>query len=231
MRDTRYDINDTIVAVSSPTSDQGVIVRITGPKTAEFCKQIFSSPIESPSPILLSGDLTIDDELKIDAQLYLFPAPHSYTGDDVAEIHAYTNSAVTEALVSNLLERGLRIAEPGEFTARAYLNGKLDLAQAEAVNEIIVSSNEYQLAAAEKLLSGHLGETTAKLRGSLMDLLSLIEAGLDFSSEDIEFITTPEAIDRLAAIKNHLEQLLSGSIRYESVIDLRAVGIAGAPNA
>jgi len=232
-----YELHDTIVAVSSPTSDRRLIVRITGPKTVEVCRQIFRPPIESlssdggASPTLLSGSLTIDDELKIDAQLYLFIAPHSYTGDDVAEIHAYTNSAVTQALLSNLLERGLRMAEPGEFTARAYLNGKLDLAQAEAVNEIIVSSNEYQLAAAEKLLDGRLGETTAKLLADLMDLLSLIEAGLDFSGEDIEFIARDEAVKRLAAIKDQLEQLLSGSIRYESVIDLPAVGIAGAPNA
>ena len=236
-----YELHDTIVAVSSPTSDRRVIVRITGPDTIEVCRQVcrvgFSPPIESRSShgrashTLLSGSLTIDDELKIDAQLYLFPTPHSYTGDDVAEIHAYTNAAVTEALVSNLLDKGLRMAEPGEFTARAYLNGKLDLAQAEAVNEIIVSSNEYQLAAAEKLLSGRLGETTAKLLADLMDLLSLIEAGLDFSGEDIEFIARPEAVKRLAAIKDQLEQLLSGSIRYESVIDLPAVGIAGAPNA
>jgi len=232
-----YELHDTIVAVSSPTSDRRVIVRITGPKTVEVCRQIFRPPIESQSgdggasPTLLSGSLTIDEELKIDAQLYLFIAPHSYTGDDVAEIHAYTNSAVTEALVSNLLEGGLRIAEPGEFTARAYLNGKLDLAQAEAVNEIIVSSNEYQLAAAEKLLDGRLGETTAKLLAGLMDLLSLIEAGLDFSGEDIEFIARDEAVKRLATIKEKLEQLLSGSIRYESVIDLPSVGIAGAPNA
>ena len=232
-----YELHDTIVAVSSPTSDRRVIVRITGPDTIEVCRQIFSPPIESRSShsrashTLLSGSLTIDNELKINAQLYLFIAPHSYTGDDVAEIHAYTNSAVTEALLDNLLERGLRMAEPGEFTARAYLNGKLDLAQAEAVNEIIVSSNEYQLAAAEKLLDGRLGETTAKLLANLMDLLSLIEAGLDFSGEDIEFIARPEAVKRLAAIKEQLEQLLSGSIRYESVIDLPAVGIAGAPNA
>jgi len=232
-----YELHDTIVAVSSPTSEQRVIVRITGPETVEVCRQIFSAPIESRSlngganSTLLSGSLAIDDELKIDTQLYLFAAPNSYTGDDVAEIHAYTNSAVTEALVSNLLYKGLRMAEPGEFTARAYLNGKLDLAQAEAVNEIIVSSNEYQLAAAEKLLSGRLGETTAKLLAGLMDLLSLIEAGLDFSGEDIEFIARDEAVKRLAAIKEKLEQLLSGSIRYESVIDLPAVGIAGAPNA
>ncbi len=236
-----YRLNDTIVAVSSPTSDQRVIVRITGPETLDICRQVyrvgFSPSIESrtlyggASSTLHLGSLAIDDELKIDAQLYVFQAPHSYTGDDVAEIHAYTNSAVTEAIVSSLLDKGLRMAEPGEFTARAYLNGKLDLVQAEAVNEIIVSSNEYQLAAAEKLLDGRLGEMTSKLRTDLMDLLSLIEAGLDFSGEDIEFITRDEAVKRLVVIKEQFEQLLSGSIRYESVIDLPAVGIAGAPNA
>jgi tRNA modification GTPase len=199
----------------------------------------FSPPIESPipaggaSPSLLSGSWAIDDELEIDAKLYLFRAPHSYTGDDVAEIHLYTNRAVTEAVVGNLLSMraGIRTAEPGEFTARAYLNGKIDLAQAEAVNEIIVSSNEYQLAAAEKLLEGRLAETTADLRANLMDCLSLIEAGLDFSGEDIEFISRPEAVRRLAQIRDRLEQLLAGSISCESLIDLPAVGIAGAPNA
>jgi len=233
-----YELNDTIVAVSSPTSDQRVIVRITGPETIDICRFVCNihgggNAVRNPSgsPALLPGSLAIDDELKIDLQLYLFPAPHSYTGENVAEIHAYTNSAVTEVLVSNLLDKGLRMAGPGEFTARAYLNGKLDLLQAEAINEIIVSSNEYQLAAAEKLLDGRLGEMTAKIRAELMDLLSLIEAGLDFSGEDIEFITRDEAIKRLAKIKEQLEQLLSGSIRYESVIDLPAVGIAGAPNA
>jgi len=252
-RDRKYDLNDTIVAVSSPSSDQRVIVRITGPDTIDVCRQIFNMPISDVCivglappltsipqrtrsvgqgpPYILSGSLIIDDEFKIDAQIYLFQAPHSYTGEDVAEIHAYTNSAVTEALLGNLLDKGLRTAEPGEFTARAYLNGKLDLAQAEAVNEIIVSSNEYQLTAAEKLLDGRLGETTSKLCGGLMDLLSLIEAGLDFSGEDIEFISRDEAVEKLAGIKGQLEMLLSGSIRYESVIDLPAVGIAGAPNA
>ena len=236
-----YELHDTIVAVSSPTSDQRVVVRISGPDTLDICRQVyrvgFSPLIESrtlysgASPTLHLGSLAIDDELKIDAQLYIFHAPHSYAGDDVAEIHAYTNSAVTEAFVGKLLDKGLRMAEPGEFTARAYLNGKLDLVQAEAVNEIIVSSNEYQLAAAEKLLDGRLGEMTSKLRTDLKDLLSLIEAGLDFSGEDIEFITRDEAVKRLVVIKEQLEQLLSGSIRYESVIDLPAVGIAGAPNA
>jgi tRNA modification GTPase len=226
-----FELNDTILAVSSPTSDQRAIIRITGPGAFDECERLFSVPIAREKSRILPGSITVDDELKIDALVYTFPAPHSYTGDDVVEIHTYTNPAVTETLISNLLQRGLRLAGPGEFTARAYLNGKLDLAQAEAVNEIIVSSNEYQLAAAEKLLQGRLGETAAKLRDSLIELLSLIEAGLDFSEENIEFITRPEAVVRLAAIKNQLEQLLSGSISLESVIDLPSVGIAGAPNA
>jgi len=130
-----------------------------------------------------------------------------------------------------LLSKGFRMAGPGEFTARAYLNGKIDLAQAEAVNEIIVGSNKFQLSAAEKLLAGRLAETTAQIRSALMDTLCLIEASLDFSGEDIEFISCQEAVERLAQIKNELEQLLCGRYRDESVIDLPAVGIAGAPNA
>jgi tRNA modification GTPase len=236
MRDTRYDINDTIFAVSSPSPDQRVILRITGLNAVIVCKQIWKASLASSTvckapPYVLSGFISVDAELNIDAKLYLFHAPRSYTGDDVAEIHLDTNASVTEALIKNLLERGLRMAEPGEFTARAFLNGKIDLAQAEAVNEIISSTNEYQLAAAEKLLDGRLGKTTTAIRDSLMECLSLIEAGLDFSGEDIEFITRDEAITRLKDIKDQLKELLSGSIQYETVIDLPAVGIAGAPNA
>jgi tRNA modification GTPase len=107
----------------------------------------------------------------------------------------------------------------------------MDLSQAEAVNEIVVSSNRFQLAAAERLLRGRLAQTTAILREQLMDCLSLIEVGLDFSGEDIEFITREQAVERLDEIKKQLQQMLSGSISYESVIDLPSVGIAGAANA
>ncbi len=234
-----YDLNDTIVAVSSPNSQERVIVRITGPETIEKANQIFRPIVHIKRETrdkrrktrVISGKVTIDEELEIDTLLYLFLSPNSYTGDDVAEFHIYTNAAVTEVLICNLLGRGVRLAGPGEFTARAYLAGKIDLSQAEAVNEIVVSSNTFQLAAAEKLLSGQLAKTMAKVQTELMDCLSLIEAGLDFSGEDIEFITRDEAIERLAGIKTELEQLLSGSIRNETLVDLPAVGIAGAPNA
>jgi tRNA modification GTPase len=209
-----------------------VIVRISGPDTIKKINQIFRPMIDAERGTrLVAGSIVVDEELRIDAQLYLFFAPYSYTGETVAEIHLYTNLSITGALLEGLLSKGLRMAGPGEFTARAYLNGKIDLAQAEAVNEIIVSSNRFQLAAAEKLLSGKLAETTEKIRSELMDCLSLIEAGLDFSGEDIEFITKAEAVQRLSVVKSELERLLSDSIGCESTLDLPAVGIAGVPNA
>ncbi|MBN1509902.1 MAG: 50S ribosome-binding GTPase [Sedimentisphaerales bacterium] len=145
-------------------------------------------------------------------------------------MHVHASQAIVEALIENLLTRGLRPAGPGEFTARAYLNGKLDLAQAEAVNEVISSSNHLQLDAAQRLLSGRLTKTADDIRGTLLDALSLIEAGLDFSG-DIEFISIEQAVKRLTDIEERLDQLLAGSIRCEMVMDLPAAGIAGAPNA
>jgi tRNA modification GTPase len=227
-----YELNDTIVAVSSPPLGERAIVRISGPNTLDILQQIFEPTItKEKKGGLIAASVKINVELRIDAQLYLFLTPHSYTGDTLAEIHIYTNPSVTGVLLEGLLSKGLRMAGPGEFTARAYLNGKIDLAQAEAVNEIVVSSNRFQLAAAEKLLSGRLAETTEKICSELMDCLSLIEAGLDFSSEDIEFLTESEAVQRLSDVKRELERLLAGSIACESTLDLPAVGIAGVPNA
>jgi len=288
-----YELSNTIIAVSSPTSGQRVIVRISGPNTINILQRIFSPYLEkgltaenvetaekklklknsalSASSAgrefkiaerkagLIQGRVEVDCELAVGAKLYLFLAGHSYTGEDLAEIHMRTSPSVTEALMGRLLGQGLRMAGPGEFTARAYLNGKIDLAQAEAVNEIITGSNKLQLAAAERLLSGQLAETTARIRTDLMDCLSLIEAGLDFSGEDIElgphfanpvrdptgkvsnganssqnetqFITGAETVEEISRIKKGLEQLLSDSIRCESVLDMPAVAIAGTPNA
>ena len=244
-----YNLSDTIVAVSSPSGGVRSIVRLTGPQTLAVCVQICQFRCDSSirnhvTPGLDRGPKSeirdsvivpclvhIDGDLAIDAHVYLFFAPHSYTGEDVAEIHLYASSCLVEALVQNLLARGLRPAGPGEFTARAYLNGKLDLAQAEAVNEIISSSNQLQLEAAERLLSGRLTKAADEIHAALLDVLSLIEAGLDFSGEDIEFISAQEATQRLTAIHQKLEDLLAGSIRCETLVDLPAVGIAGAPNA
>lgn len=226
-----YEFSDTIVAVSSPTADKRVIVRISGPDATARVNQFFHPSISERQQEIVHGKITIDNELEIDATLYLFTAGHSYTAERLIEIHLYTNSAVTGKLIERFLAAGVRMAEAGEFTARAYLNGRMDLAQAEAVNKVVTSGNRFQLAAAEKLLAGRLTETTSKAASQILDCLSLLEAGLDFSEEDIEFISPAEAIERLGAIKTELNELLDGSISYETVLDLPTVGIAGATNA
>jgi tRNA modification GTPase len=235
-----YNVIDTIVAVSSPSGGARSIVRITGPQTGATCERFFAPgpdhEIRNPQSAirnreLLSGSMRINESLAVDALLYRFFAPHSYTGEDLAEIHVHASPVLVEALVQSLLAAGLRPAGPGEFTARAYLNGKLDLAQAEAVNEIISSSNRLQLEAAEQLLSGRLTQTADEIRSALLDVLSRLEAGLDFSGEQIEFISDREAAEQLTQIHRRLEELRAGSIRCEGLLDLPAIGIAGAANA
>jgi tRNA modification GTPase len=225
-----YAPNDTIVAVSSPDSNHRVIVRIAGPGTIQISNRIFAPTITAEAGIT-QGSVSVTANINLDAVIYLFRQPHSYTGDDLAEIHIWANQAVTEALMEKLLALGARTASAGEFTARAYLNNKIDLAQAEAVNEVITASNTFQLAAAENLLAGRLGHLSKSIRESILDLLSRLEANLDFSTEDITPANKADIIAKLNETKSRLNDLLAGSIRCESTLDLPAVGIAGTPNA
>ncbi len=226
-----YDVKDTIIAVSSPSSNERVIIRISGSDAIAKLNQFFKPSVCQEQPGIIHGKISPADGLEIDAAVYLFISGHSYTNELLAEIHLYTNSSVTEALIERFLACGVRLASPGEFTARAYLNGKMDLSQAEAVNKIITGGNRFQLDAAQKLLQGRLTSTVSTASRQMLDCLSLIEAGLDFSQEDINFISSDEASKRLAEIKKNLQELLDGSVSYENVLDLPAVGIAGASNA
>ena len=225
-----YNSNDTIAAISSPNNDHRVIVRLAGPQTFDILNRICVSPVADKAGIT-TGHISIDTGITIDGVVYLFRSPRSYTGDDLAEIHLWANQAITEKLMEKLLSLGARPASAGEFTARAYLNNKIDLAQAEAVNEVITASNTFQLAAAENLLAGRLGRLSKLIRESILDLLSRLEADLDFSAEDISSANKADIIAKLNETINRLNDLLAGSIRSESTLDLPAVGIAGTPNA
>lgn len=220
-----YNPGDTIAAVSSPANDHRVIIRISGPETINILNKIFT-PLVAGNPGIASGKI-----INLDATVYLFRQPRSYTGDDLAEIHLWANQAITEALMEKLLALGARPASAGEFTARAYLNNKIDLTQAEAVNEVITASNTFQLAAAENLLTGRLGRLSKIICESILDLLSRLEADLDFSTEDIAPANKADIIAKLSEIINRLNDLLANSIRSESTLDLPAVAIAGTPNA
>ena len=227
-------LDDVIVAVSSASVGFGQtarsIVRLSGTGLWRVLEGLIV-PIPSPEPNTVSPcRLHIAKDILIDAVLYSFCGPHSYTGEDMAELHLWAAPDVVELLLKKLSQRA-RLAGPGEFTLRAYLNGKMDLTQAEAVAQIVSSANTLQLVAAQKLLHGKFAETIDAVRAKIFELLSLIEAKLDFSEEDIEFILAAEAAAQITAQAERLQGLLDGSIRCERIIDLDTVGLAGLPNA
>ncbi|MBN1817081.1 MAG: 50S ribosome-binding GTPase [Sedimentisphaerales bacterium] len=227
-------MQDTIVAISSAVAPEGTvaeaILRISGPDAFEVVRAMRTDPSACRRRGVARGALVLEEGLCVEAQVYSFPGPCSYTGEDLAELHVTAPACVIERLLDRFSAH-VRPARPGEFTLRAYLNGKIDLSQAEAVAEIVSGSNLCQVDAAQKLLAGRLGATVQQIRNDILDLLSLLEAGMDFPSEEIEFITTEDAVRRVQGIVERLEELLEGSIHYEALIDLPSVGLCGLPNA
>ena len=227
------DINETISAISSASLAQSVpgksILRISGPSASGIIESIFRNDLSVGNRSVIHGSIEIEDGFCTSANVYFFKSPRSYTGQDLAEIHTFASESVVRQILTKILLQS-RMAEAGEFTLRAYLNGKIDLSQAEAVAAIVSGSNNFQLSAAEKLLDGSLASRIAEVRESILELLSLIEVGLDFSQEDIEFVTSTQAAEQIALLQEQLGEILAGSIRYEEMIDLMSVGLAGDAN-
>ena len=227
------NMDDTIAAVSSasvPVCTAGrSIIRLCGPDTYQVLSQIVTphEPIEKNTVIPCS--IRVDAELSVDGWLYAFRQPNSYTGQDLAELHLEVCSEVVAVILKKIYEQA-RPAGPGEFTQRAFLNGRIDLTQAEAVAEIVSSANTTQLAAAERLLHGRFSTVIAHLRGEIIELIGNLEAALDFSEEDIEFVSANAAEQKIKQFAEQLTGLLEGSIRCERMIDLDSVGLAGTPN-
>ena len=180
----------------------------------------------APGSITLSGVHS-----PLPATLYFFPGPRSYTGQDLAELHTLGSPPLVERLVADLLTAGARPAQPGEFTLRAFLAGKKDLPQAEAVNAVIEAGTDAELATALAQLAGGVTRPLQSLREDLLNLLADLEAALDFADEDIEFVGKPETLARLDAAIEHLtalaHQLDDRSISGRPV----RVALVGLPNA
>lgn len=226
-----FDLSDTVCAVASGQDARRTIIRVTGEQALCLCQPLLRDDIQLVENGLIHTEVAVADDLWVDALLYVFLAPRSYTGQTSIELHVSLSSVLEQSLMDRLLRAGLRQAGPGEFTARAYLNGKLDLAQAEAVNDVISGTNALQLAAAERLLSGSLSRRIRQLQADLLELMSLLEAGMDFAEEDIEFITRDQAAERIGALLTQMTRLLEQSQRNETLAHLPSVGIAGIPNA
>ncbi len=225
---------DTITAVSS-AAGPGVraIIRISGPNTRSLIDTLFRSDAEQRPPRhLIPGSIRLTGvHSPLPADLYFFPGPHSYTGQDLAEFHTIGSPPLVERLVADLLAAGARPAQAGEFTLRAFLAGKKDLTQAEAVHAVIEARTDDDLRHALAQLAGGVSVPLHTLREDLLNLLADLEAALDFADEDIEFVGQADTLARLESAIAHLDnlqqQLDSRTISGRPV----RVAFAGLPNA
>jgi tRNA modification GTPase len=228
-------LDDTIAALASAAGPGArAIVRVSGPQTLAVVASVFhpAAALEPKRRCLVEGELHVTEvAAPLPAALYLWPGPHSYTGQDSAEIHTLSSPPLLEMLLAALLRAGARAAQPGEFTMRAFLAGKLDLTRAEAVIGVIEAGDRAELKQALTQLAGGVGRPMQELRDDLLNLLADVEAGLDFADEDIQFVGEDDLLKRLG--KGMAQVVLLGKQLQKRAVSenaFRAV-LAGKPNA
>jgi len=222
---------DTIAAVATPPGRGGVgIVRVSGPAAGAIAEGLLGRVPEPRRAVLERFQDAVGEALDIGLALY-FPAPHSFTGEDVLELHGHGGPVVLDRLLGRVVVLGARLARPGEFSERAFLNGKLDLAQAEAVADLIDSGSEAAARSALSSLEGLLSQRVTALVEGLMALRSYVEAAIDFADEEIDFLSSSDASGRLAALEAELEALVASAQQGRLLRDGLTVVLAGPPNA
>jgi len=222
---------DTIVAAATPPGRGGIgIVRVSGAKAPEIAATLLG---ELPRARRATFARFLDrDQQPIDAGLALFfPAPNSYTGEHVLELHGHGGAVVLEELVARVIELGARRAQPGEFTQRAFLNDKLDLAQAEAIADLIDAGSREAARAAMRSLQGEFSAMVQGLTEAIVDLRTYVEAALDFPEEEIDFLADRELTERLGAIREHFDAVEQSARQGRLLREGMTVVIAGRPNA
>ncbi len=229
------DPQDTIVALSSAPGPGGrAVVRLSGPKSIGIAETVFTpdAPLQPGKRRWYEGIIRLPDvHSPLPAQLLVWPAPHTYTGQHLAELHTLASPPLVDLLVAQLLNAGARAAQPGEFTMRAFLAGKLDLPRAEAVLGVIEASGRDELRQALAQLAGGVTQPLQGLREDLLNLLADVEAGLDFADEDIHFVTESDLLKRVAkglALLTNLKRQLE---RRAVAREIFRVVLAGRPNA
>jgi tRNA modification GTPase len=223
---------DTIFALSSGAPPAAIaVVRISGP-AAGTAPERLSGGLPQPRFARLTSLRTADRKLLDQALVLWFPGPASETGEDCAELQLHGGRAVVDAVCAELATfEGLRLAEPGEFTRRAFLNGKLDLTQAEAVMDVISAQTDRALQAAHRQLDGALGRTILGLREELLGIVAHVEAYIDFPEEDIDPDTGAAMRARMQALMGRLEHLLATADQGRLLREGVRTALAGAPNA
>ena len=225
-------MNETICALATAPGGALGIIRISGSQSLEILSRVFSKNLTVALPNTIHyGHIKDGEDILDEVLVSIFRAPHSYTGEDSAEISCHGSRYILNKVLELLIKHGCRMAEPGEYTQRAYLNGKMDLSQAEAVADLIASTNKASHQIAMSQLRGHFSSALAQLREQLLKLTSLLELELDFSDhEDLEFADRSELLELTQKIDNHITSL-ANSFEIGNVLKNGIpVAIIGAPN-
>ena len=227
---------ETIVApATTPGTGAISIIRVSGPDTfriADAVVQLSSGTISNSDGYTIHfGKVYSNSSLLDEVLVSVFRAPHSYTGEDSVEISTHASAYIVSELIGLLLKAGARFAEPGEFTRRAFLNGKLDLAQAEAVADVISSTTAASHRVAMNQLKGGFSVQLASLRSQLLEMASLLELELDFSEEDVEFADREKLLALLADTKEHVDKLAASFRQGNMIKNGVPVAIVGPANA
>jgi len=252
------NLDDTIVAIATPPGRGGIgVVRLSGPEAMEIARPmlrlthklepgraVFAELIETvraeevKTPTLSRGTSEtrvghppgLGGERIDEVVVTYFAKPHSYTTDDVVEISAHGSPVVLRHIVELCVAAGARLAEPGEFTMRAFLNGRIDLTQAEAVRDLIDSQTLYQAKVAAQQLEGALSRRLQPIKQKLVELIAMLEAGIDFAEDDVAVLPDKKILERIAAVRDPLEQL-NASFAYGKIVhEGLTLAIVGRPN-
>ena len=225
--------HEVIAAVATATGGAIAVIRVSGSGAVECCDRIFKGrkPLSEALPntvhygYIMDGGRTVDDVLAT-----VFRAPHSYTGEDSVEISIHGSAYIASEVMSLLLRNGARAARAGEFSARAFAAGKLDLSQAEAVADIIAAGSRAELAMASSQMRGGYSQTLRELRGRLLEITSLLELELDFSEEDVEFADRKKLGTMLSETEGIVSRLAESFRTGNAIRNGIRVAIVGAPN-
>jgi tRNA modification GTPase len=228
-----YIPGETIAAIATPPGEGGVaIIRICGHDALTVAEKVFSGPIRSYQTHTAHFGKILDQERNtVDEVLVLVMLkPRSYTGEDTVEIHCHGGSLVTKRVLETVLKAGARAAQPGEFTFKGFINGKLDLAQAEAVQALIGAKNDLAARMAGQQLQGKLSKYIASFQHQLTDIAAILEAWVDFPEEDLEFATIEEVIAALQSIQQQMQAFAETFEDGKMVSHGITLCLAGPPN-
>jgi tRNA modification GTPase len=230
--DSNPNFEDTIVAVSTPPGRGGIgIVRLSGPAARTIAEPLLKlrHPL-APAQARFAEILDSTGEVLDEAVVTYFQSPHSYTSEDIVEISAHGSPVLLHHLLRQCLAGGARLAEPGEFTQRAFLSGRLDLTQAEAVHDLIESTTLHQARIAAQQLGGSLSHQITPIKQQLISLIAGLEAGIDFAEDDIDLLAQDQISSQIAAIEAPLTAL-ENSFAYGRIVrDGFTMAIVGRPN-